>query len=203
VTVVVGDSADSPGMQEDLPVPAAPKTLPDLITVGHGTHAAEQFLHLLRSARVESLVDVRIGPGSRRNPQFGRDELGSWLPGGGVDYRWDKRLGGFRRLPPGSPDVALRNESFRAYAAHMRTAEFTGAVDELLAGAAERRTAIMCSESVWWRCHRRMIADHVQLLHGVPVRHLMPDGRLSDHPPTSGVRVAGDALVYDLVEPAP
>lgn len=188
-------------MRDDLPVPAPGQTRPILITVGHGTHPADEFLNLLRSAAVRSLVDVRIGPGSRRHPQFGRHELARWLPEGGVDYRWDKRLGGFRRLPTDSPDVALRNESFRAYAAHMRSAEFTDAVSDLLDGATAERTAIMCSESVWWRCHRRMIADHVQLLRGVPVRHLMPDGRLSDHPPTSGVRVAGDTLVYDVVEP--
>lgn len=178
------------------------ETRPFLVTVGHGTHPAERFLDLLRSAGIQSLVDVRIGPGSRRNPQFARGELGRWLPAGGVEYRWDKRLGGFRRLPADSPDTALRNDSFRAYAAHMRSAQFIEAIGELLDQAAGRRTAIMCSESVWWRCHRRMIADHVQLLHGLPVRHLMPDGRLSEHPPTGGVRVAGDTLIYDL-EPAP
>lgn len=184
-------------------MPAAEETGLILITVGHGTHPADEFLGLLRVAAVRSLVDVRIGPGSRRNPQFGRAELIRWLPEGGVDYRWDRRLGGFRRLPADSPDVALRNKSFRAYAAHMRSTEFAAAVDELLDGSAAARTAIMCSESVWWRCHRRMIADYVQLLRGVPVRHLMPDGRLCEHPPTGGVRVGEGELVYDDFEPAP
>jgi uncharacterized protein (DUF488 family) len=166
----------------------------ELLSVGHGTHPADEFAELLRSAGVQQLVDVRIAPGSRRHPQFARDALAEWLP---VGYRWERRLGGFRRLPPDSPDVALRNDSFRAYAGYMRTPGFRAALRELLDGAAAERTAVMCSESVWWRCHRRLIADAATLLHGVDVRHLMPDGRLSPHPPTAGVRVAGAELIYD------
>jgi uncharacterized protein (DUF488 family) len=166
--------------------------------VGHGTTPEEKFGHRLAAAEVAWLVDVRIAPGSRRNPHLGRDALERWLPRHGIRYRWDKRLGGFRKIPPESPDVALRNESFRAYAAHMRTVEFLTAVDELLADAAERRTAVMCSESVWWRCHRRMVADFVALARGFQVRHLMPDGRLEAHCLTEGVRLRDDGLlVYD------
>lgn len=149
-----------------------------------------------------SLVDVRTGPGSRRNPHLNRAELERWLPEAGVDYRWEKRLGGFRKLPPDPAeqarqvDRALRNDSFRAYAAHMRTPEFVDALAGVLAEAARRRTAVMCSETVWWRCHRRLVADAASLLHGVDVRHLMPGGPAA-HRPTDGVRVAGDVLVYD------
>jgi uncharacterized protein (DUF488 family) len=171
-----------------------------LLTVGHGTHPAEEFVSLLRGASVESLVDIRIGPGSKRNPQFQREAMASWLPSAGIAYRWEKRLGGFRRLPADSPDVALRNDSFRAYAAHMRTPEFIEALGEVLTDAADMRTTVMCSESVWWRCHRRLVADAVALLHGWEVQHLMPDGRLSAHPPTTGVRVVGHELVYDEVQ---
>ncbi len=171
--------------------------LPVLLTVGHGTHGAGGFAGLLRSAGVRSVVDVRIAPGSRRFPHFGRDALADWLPAAGISYRWERRLGGFRPLPPGSPDVALRNESFRAYAGHMRTAEFTAAMAELAAGAAAGRTAVMCSESLWWRCHRRLIADHACLIGRLTVQHLMPDGRLAAHEPTAGVRVRGGELVYD------
>lgn len=170
-----------------------------LLTVGHGTATEEQFAELLASAGVQLLVDVRIAPGSRKFPQFGKDLLKEWLPGVGVAYRWEKRLGGFRKLPQDSPDVALRNDSFRAYAAYMRSAEFSLALGELLAQAAHRSTAIMCSETVWWRCHRRLISDHAVLLDATNVLHLMPGGKLTPHQPTSGVRVDGHQLVYDQV----
>jgi uncharacterized protein (DUF488 family) len=170
----------------------------ELTTVGHGTASEDDFGHRLQVAKVGWLVDVRIAPGSRRNPHLGRDALERWLPRYGVGYRWDKRLGGFRKVSPESPDVALRNDSFRGYAAHMRTAEFLSAMDELLADVAGLRTTVMCSESVWWRCHRRMVADFAQLARGVPVRHLMPDGRFEAHRPTEGVRLRDDGLlVYD------
>ncbi len=175
-----------------------------LATLGHGTQPAERMTELLGEAGVRSVVDVRIAPGSRRHPQFARAELSRWLPERGIDYRWERRLGGFRTLPADSPDRALTNRSFRAYAAYMRTDEFESAMGRLVGEARRAPTAIMCSESVWWRCHRRLIADHAVLVDGLPVRHLMPDGRSLEHSPTSGVRVDGRQLVYDVVpEPAP
>jgi uncharacterized protein (DUF488 family) len=168
-----------------------------LLTVGHGTAGQAEFAELLAGAGIQALVDVRIAPGSRKFPHFGKDQLPQWLPAAGVAYRWEKRLGGFRKLPPDSPDVALRNDSFRAYAAYMRSAEFSAALDDLMTQAAEQPVVIMCSETVWWRCHRRLIADHALLLDGADVRHLMPGGKLAPHRPTSGVRVAGNELVYD------
>jgi uncharacterized protein (DUF488 family) len=119
-----------------------------------------------------------------------------WLPAAGIDYRWARRLGGFRKLPPDSPDTALRNESFRAYAAHMRSPDFHAALADVLAGSHDRPTVVMCSESVWWRCHRRLVADAATLLHGRTVEHVMPNGRLSEHRPTEGVRVGDDAELY-------
>jgi uncharacterized protein (DUF488 family) len=165
-----------------------------LLTVGHGTSTPEELGDRLAQAGVELLVDVRRFPGSRRHPHLSREAMQEWMP---VDYRWEERLGGRRRLPPDSPDVAMRNASFRGYAAWMRTPDFRAALVEVL--AEPKRSAVMCSESVWWRCHRRMVADAAVLLHHVEVRHLMPDGRLTPHPPTSGVRVAGDELVYDVL----
>jgi uncharacterized protein (DUF488 family) len=170
-----------------------------LLTVGHGASSEEDFRNLLETAEVASVVDVRIGPGSRKHPHFGKDRLEEWLPVAGIAYRWEQRLGGFRKLPPDSPDTALRNDSFRAYAAYMRSPGFAIALAEVLAEAAERRTAIMCSEAVWWRCHRRLIADHAVLLDGAIAVHLMPAGRMTTHQPTGGVRVAGDQLIYDVV----
>ena len=169
-----------------------------LLTVGHGIHTENDLLTLLRGAGVEGLVDIRIAPGSRRSPQLMRQALEEWVPAAGITYRWDQRLGGFRRATADSPDTALRNASFRAYASHMRTPPFRAAIDDLLAQAREMPTVVMCSESVWWRCHRRLVADHVELLFGREVKHLMPDARLLPHRPTSGVRLVGEDLVYDV-----
>jgi uncharacterized protein (DUF488 family) len=170
----------------------------ELVTVGHGTASQHELLDRLRSVGVSRVVDVRIAPGSRRHPHVARDALAQWLPAAGIGYRWEKRLGGFRTLPPDSPDVALRNESFRAYAAHMRSDDFRSAVDEVLAEAGSARTAVMCSETVWWRCHRRLIADFATLARGVAVGHLVTAGRLDPHAATEGVRLRDDGLlVYD------
>lgn len=120
-----------------------------------------------------------------------------WLPGAGVTYRWEPRLGGFRRAVPDSPNVALRHPSFRGYADHMAKPGFVFALEEVLAQSLEKTTVVMCSETLWWRCHRRLISDAAVLLHDTPVRHLGHDGRLSEHRLTDGVRRRGDRLVYD------
>ncbi|WP_306291758.1 DUF488 family protein [Microbispora sp. GKU 823] len=139
-------------------------------------------------------------PGSRRNPDAGRAALADWLPEAGIGYRWDRRLGGFRRAAPDSPDVFWENPSFRGYAGYSRHPDFLAAMDELLARARAARTAVMCAEAVWWRCHRRIIADFAVLVRGARVLHLAHDGRLTEHAPTSGARLRDDGLlVYDRV----
>jgi uncharacterized protein (DUF488 family) len=172
-----------------------------VLTVGHGTLSADELVDLLRSVQVGRLVDIRSFPGSRRNPQFGREEMQRWVPRTGLDYLWMRDLGGRRRPAPDSPHVALRHDAFRAYADHMDTAAFEAGVDELLVHADHTSTAIMCSESVWWKCHRRLVADHLTLVRRVEVVHLMHDGRLTSHPPTQGVRLLDGALRYDVVDP--
>lgn len=172
-----------------------------LRTVGHGTLTAGGLARLLTDAGVEELVDVRSFPASRRHPQFRREAMESWLPEAGVVYRWEPRLGGRRRPSPESPHGALRVAAFRGYADHMETAEFRDALDELLTETAARPTAVMCAESLWWRCHRRLLADAAELLHGVSVEHLFHDGRLETHLPMPEARVDGDRLVYDGHEP--
>lgn len=168
----------------------------ELFTFGHGTASAERIVELLRGADIRALVDVRTAPGSRHNPHAARSEMAQWLPEHGISYRWEQRLGGWRKARPDSPDVALRNRAFSGYAAHMRSPEFRDAIDELLAST--ERTAIMCAESMWWRCHRRMISDFVVLARDLPVRHLMHDGRLQSHVLTDVVRKRPDGLlVYD------
>ena len=173
-----------------------------LLTFGHGTAPAGRMTELLRGAGVAVLVDVRIAPGSRRHPHVARAELERWLPEAGISYRWDKRLGGFRKPPPDSPDTAWREDMFRGYAAHMRTGEFLAAVDEVLTRAAVDATVVMCAESLWWRCHRRLLADFVSAVRGVPVRHLLHDGRLEEHRLSPGLRRRDDGmLVYDGGQP--
>jgi uncharacterized protein (DUF488 family) len=169
-----------------------------LLTFGHGTATAERMTDLLRDIGVVVVIDVRTAPGSRRHPHVARAELERWLPEAGICYRWDKRLGGFRKAAPDSPDTAWREDMFRGYAAHMRTGEFQAAMDEALALAATDRTVVMCAESLWWRCHRRLLADFAVAARGVPVRHLLHDGRIEEHRLSPGLRRRDDGLlVYD------
>lgn len=169
-----------------------------LCTYGHGTETAERTARLLLEAGIELLVDVRSFPCSPRNRHLDRTAMSEWLPAAGVPYQWEPRLGGRRRCPPGAPDVAWEHPSFRGYAVHMRTPEFADAMGWLLETAATRRVAVMCSESVWWKCHRRMIADFTQVARGTEVRHLMHDGKLRPHRPIAGTRLRDDGLlVYD------
>ncbi|MEW2374886.1 DUF488 domain-containing protein [Micromonospora sp. NPDC047812] len=171
-----------------------------LLTVGHGAADRERLGELLAGAGVALVVDVRRFPASRTNPDVRREELARWLPAAGVDYRWEQRLGGRRHTPAGveEADTWWTVAAFRAYAAYTRTADFRAALDAVLADAAARSTAVMCSESVWWRCHRRLIADVAMLGRGEPVHHLMPDGRLTPHRPAEGARRLPDGdLVWD------
>lgn len=170
----------------------------ELLTVGHGTLEATRFADLLRGAGVRLLVDVRSYPGSRRHPQFGQEALTARLREEGIEYRWEKRLGGRRRTRPDSPHVALRNEAFRGYADHMATAEFGRRLDAVVEEAARRRTAVMCAESLWWRCHRRLLADAAVLTRHVDVLHLMHDGRIAPHEVTEGARAVDSQVLYDV-----
>jgi len=170
-----------------------------LITVGHGTASQAELTALLRDAGVGRLVDVRRFPTSRAHPHVNQTALGRWLPAAGIGYRWEERLGGRRRLPTDSPDSWWRVASFRAYAHHMRSAESLEAIGELLSGLGAAGTAVMCSERLWWRCHRRLIADFVAIARETPVRHLNHDGRVTEHPVAAGARLSADGvLVYDL-----
>lgn len=174
--------------------------LPGLISVGHGTLDRAGLTSLLRDAGVEVVVDIRRFPGSRRDPEIGRDAMQVWAPEAGLAYRWDAGLGGRRRLPAGTDvvDTWWRVMQFAAYAAYTRTDAFGRSLEALLAEAAARRVAMMCSESVWWRCHRRLVADVAELRCDTAVFHLMHDGRLARHDPSEGARVAADGhVVWD------
>jgi uncharacterized protein (DUF488 family) len=169
-----------------------------LLTIGHGTATAQELAALLEGAGVERLVDVRTAPGSRRHPQFRREAMAGWLAEAGVAYRWEPDLGGFRRPDPDSVNQALRHPAFRGYADHMRGPRFWAALDRLLAEADTGRTTAMCSETLWWRCHRRLLADAAVLARGAEVLHLDHRGGQERHRPTGGVRRDGDLLAYDL-----
>jgi uncharacterized protein (DUF488 family) len=164
-------------------------------TVGHSTHALDEFVALLATAGVRQLGDIRTVPRSRRHPQFRSDALAESLPEAGVAYRHLAGLGGFRRPRRDSPNGAWRNESFRGYADYAMTAEFARALDELREWAGEAPTAIMCSESLWWRCHRRLVADQL-VAHGDRVVHIGPDGRTTEHELTPFAVVEGGQLIY-------
>ncbi len=173
-----------------------------VLTFGHSTAAAEKIARLLRGAEVRRVVDVRTAPTSRHNPDAIRDAMSRWLPELGISYQWDKRLGGWRKAPADTHDTALRNQSFCGYAGHMRSPEFLAAIDDLLASARDERTTVMCAESVWWRCHRKLIADFLMLACGVDVRHLMHDGTLRPHPLSPQARLLPErVLVYDAGQP--
>jgi uncharacterized protein (DUF488 family) len=172
----------------------------ELLTIGHGASSQEDLGDRLVTVGVQLLVDIRRFPGSRAHPHVAREALAEWLPLRGVSYRWEPRLGGRRSLPKDAPtpDTWWTVEAFRAYAAHTRTREFSGALDELLHEAGERVVAVMCSETVWWRCHRRLVADVAVLAHGVEVRHVMPGRAPSPHRPAAGARLRPDGqLVWD------
>jgi uncharacterized protein (DUF488 family) len=168
-----------------------------LYTVGHGTLEPERFAGLLAPPAINHLVDVRTAPGSRRSPQFVRTTMERWLPGEyGVEYRWEPDLGGFRRSSESSLNTGLRHLSFRGYADYMETQPFRGAFDRLLVEASEFTTVIMCSEAVWWRCHRRLIADAATLLADCSVLHLLHDGRMQPHAVTPEARIKDGHLRY-------
>ncbi|HVM36344.1 MAG TPA: DUF488 domain-containing protein [Actinomycetota bacterium] len=172
---------------------------PAVFTIGHGTLSLEEFLAILIKARVDLLVDVRRYPGSRRNPHFGRDELQLSLPAAGLVYEWwGETLGGRRSL--GNLEdrhVAWRNTSFRAYAAHMGTPGFRIALDSLQRRAVTFNLAIMCAETLWWRCHRRLIADAL-VVKGFEVVHLgLGTDRMHVLTQTARVLENGE-LLYDV-----
>ncbi len=185
------------GVQSD-EGPNSPPTAP-IRTVGHGTLSQTAFADLVTAAGIDVVLDVRRYPGSRRHPHFQTEAMATWLAAAGTEYRWLPNLGGRRKASPGSANTGLRSLQFRAYADYMAHDEFGEGVEDLLATAAERPAVVMCSEAVWWRCHRRLLADHLMLVKRRAVEHLFHDGRLSPHPITPEARPVGGQVVYDHI----
>ena len=151
-----------------------------IYTIGHSTRSADELIALLREAGVDLLVDVRTVPRSRFNPQFNADALPAALTAAGIGYRHFPALGGLRHLPKGappSPNGLWQNEAFQAYADYAITPPFRAALDAIARSADERVCAVMCAEAVWWRCHRRIVADYL-LAAGDEVRHIMAPGKI-------------------------
>ena len=164
-------------------------------TIGHSTRTLEEFLALLAAYRIEAIADVRRFPGSRRWPQFARDALAASLPAHGIGYQWFPELGGRRRAQPDSPNTAWRNAAFRGYADHLASTEFAEGLAAMLAFAARQRTAMMCAEAVWWRCHRSIIAD-VLKQRGIEVVHILDLHHSVVHPWTSAAHIENGELSY-------
>jgi uncharacterized protein (DUF488 family) len=169
-------------------------TLP-LYTIGHGAVTLEEFLEYVRAAGIASVVDVRRFPGSRRHPQFSSTVLAQALRDAGIAYRHAPDLGGRRPARKDSPNAGLRNAGFRGYADWMLGEEFRAAFAALMDEASQAPTAVMCAETPWWKCHRRLIADGAELLAKRDVVHVMGRKTLP-HSPTPGVAVEDDHLFY-------
>jgi uncharacterized protein (DUF488 family) len=164
-------------------------------TIGHSTRTISAFLALLRDFGLEAVADVRRFPGSRRQPQYAQAALAATLAEHAITYHWLPALGGRRRPRPDSPNTAWRNASFRGYADHISTDEFSEGLSELIDLAGRLRTTLMCAEALWWRCHRALIAD-VLCLRGIRVVHILDESHTAVHHYTSPARIVQGRLSY-------
>lgn len=162
----------------------------EIWTIGHSTRSIEEFVGLLTENGIEVVADVRRYPGSRKFPHFNPESLANSLRAAGIAYDHFPSLGGRRKPRPDSPYTIWRNEAFRGYADYMDTGEFQEALSRLMRLARDRRVATLCSEAVWWRCHRSMIADALKS-RGWLVHHIMGPGKTPEHPYTAPARAAG------------
>jgi uncharacterized protein (DUF488 family) len=162
----------------------------------------EAFLTLLSHYQIEAVADVRRFPGSRRQPQYAQEALRTSLAESGIAYHWIEALGGRRRPRPHSPNFVWRNASFRGYADYISTQEFSAGLNEMLGVAEGRRTAMMCAEAVWWRCHRALVAD-VLCVSGINVLHIIDETHAPVHPYTAPARIYQGRLTYVPTEGEP
>ena len=167
----------------------------ELWTIGHSTRPIIELIEAVGSFEIQMLVDVRSFPGSRRYPQFNKEHLKTSLAAGGIEYQHFPELGGRRSARADSHNIAWRNKMFRGYADYMETEEFHAGIARLLDVARTRRTAIMCAEAVWWRCHRSLISDYLKAK-GMQITHIMAAGKSEAHPFTSAARIVNGELSY-------
>ena len=170
---------------------------PTIFTVGHSNHSFETFIAMIRAARADAVIDVRSFPRSKSNPQFNIDTLAHALSLHQIEYGHWPDLGGRRNRQANVPtdtNGLWNNRSFHNYADYALTTQFQSDLDRLIAFASHRRAALMCSEAVWWRCHRRIITDYL-ISRDIEVRHIMGEGKISAAQLTPGASVGGDGLV--------
>ncbi len=165
-------------------------------TIGHSTSSLEKFVSLLQSFNIELLADIRSYPGSKRYPHFNKESLSLSLKNVGIGYIHLPELGGRRKPRPDSANTAWRNAAFRGYADYMETEDFKKAISNLENFSLEQRTAYMCSEAVWWRCHRSLVSDYFKT-HGWTVMHIMEEGKAVEHPFTPVARAVQGNLFYN------
>jgi uncharacterized protein (DUF488 family) len=167
-----------------------------LYTIGHSTRTLDELIAALQAHSIKTLVDIRSFPMSRRLPHFNRESLEKSLPEAGIQYVWMKALGGRRKkIRNDSPNLALRNDSFRNYADYMLTAEFQQGIDELLKLAEQGPTAYMCAERVYFRCHRMLVSDWL-VAHGHEVLHIDATGPARPHKLMPEARLADGQVLY-------
>lgn len=165
-------------------------------TIGHSTRSLDEFISLLRSFNIEVVTDIRSFPGSRKFPHFNREALEISLPQNNIQYLLLKNLGGRRKANPGSRNTGWRHIAFRSYADYMDSNTFRSGIQDLEKIALQKRTAYMCSEAVWWKCHRSMVSDYLKLK-GWEVIHIMGIGKETEHPYTSPARIINNELNYE------
>lgn len=164
-------------------------------TIGHSNHSLDELLAMLKSFKIELLADIRRFPGSKRYPQFNKEFLASEMPQKGIEYGHFEDLGGRRPTKPDSENTAWRLAAFRGYADYMETEAFQNAIEQLTAQATQKRTAYMCSEAVWWSCHRALVSDYLKV-RGWEVMHIMGEGKATEHPYTSAATIEHGKLSY-------
>lgn len=165
-------------------------------TVGHSTRTSQEFCEILVTHQIGTLVDVRSFPGSRRHPHFNKPELASALEAIGIQYVHSPGLGGRRKPNPNSKNTNWQNASFRAFADHMEGEEFCKGIGDLLERTGQNRTAVMCAEALWWRCHRSLIADFLKA-RGLEVMHILDSKHTEAHPYTAAARILNGRLSYE------
>ncbi|MDD2477150.1 MAG: DUF488 domain-containing protein [Dysgonamonadaceae bacterium] len=164
-------------------------------TIGHSTHSLDELVAMLHSFNIKTVVDIRSYPGSRKFPHFNKEALEVSLPENNIEYLHLKKLGGRRKVNPESKNTTWRHAAFRGYADFMETDSFFEGIKELIDIAEKQQTAYMCSEAVWWRCHRSMVSDYLKA-HGWNVQHIMGVNKASEHPYTQPARVVDGELTY-------
>jgi uncharacterized protein (DUF488 family) len=167
-----------------------------IYTIGHSTRSIEEFISLLQENGIACLVDVRNFPGSKRFPHFNKEALEASLLSEKIRYLHVKDLGGRRKPLAESKNTRWKHAAFRGYADYMQTGAFQESIESLANIAGASATAYMCSEAVWWSCHRSLISDYLKI-RGWKVMHIMSAGKLTEHPYTSAARIVGKQLRYD------